>query len=216
MNKNIVLFVLFLLVGFSNFLYSAESSSQAPEYSSDSSAPHKPPVSYEQALHIWKTPEDINGWIAATFSYDMARAVKLSETQRAKNKQLAIYRPFEFFRFKTGVCVDLSRFGVETLNHIDPGSEPKYLMIEFDPIQVVGNTLRLHWLVSFERGGKHYFFADSKRPGHIAGPYNDTREFINEYALYRGRKIVSFRELESYQKKRRTKKKKRRKLSKSA
>ena len=103
------------------------------------------------------------------------------------------------------MCVDLSRFGVETLRRIDPQSDPKYLMIEFDPIQIAGNTLRFHWLVSFKRDGKTYFFADSKRPGHIAGPYNDAREFINEYAQYRGRKIVAFRELESYQKQRRTK-----------
>jgi hypothetical protein len=77
-------------------------------------------------------------------------------------------------------------------------------MIEFDPIQITGNTLRLHWLVSFKRNGKTYFFADSKRPGHIAGPYHDVREFINEYAQYRGRKIVAFREVESYQKQRRS------------
>jgi hypothetical protein len=77
-------------------------------------------------------------------------------------------------------------------------------MIEFDPIEIAGNTLRRHWLVSFKRDGKSYFFADSKRPGHIAGPYKDAREFIHEYAQYRGRKIVAFREVESYQKQRRT------------
>ncbi len=73
-------------------------------------------------------------------------------------------------------------------------------MIEFDPTQIAGNTLRLHWLVNFKRDGKSYFFADSKRPGLIAGPYNDAREFIGEYEQYRGRRIVTFRELESYQK----------------
>jgi hypothetical protein len=77
-------------------------------------------------------------------------------------------------------------------------------MIEFAPMQIAGNSLRLHWLVRFKRGGKTYFFADSKRPGHIAGPYNDTREFINDYEQYRGRKIVTFRELESYHKQQRT------------
>jgi hypothetical protein len=64
--------------------------------------------------------------------------------------------------------------------------------------------MRLHWLVSFKRNGKSYFFADSKRPGHIAGPYNETREFIDDYEQYRGRKVVAFRESESYQKQRRT------------
>jgi hypothetical protein len=62
----------------------------------------------------------------------------------------------------------------------------------------------LHWLVSFKRDSKTCFFADSKRPGHIAGPYNDTQAFINEYEQYRGRKIIAFRELASYQKQRRT------------
>ena len=76
-------------------------------------------------------------------------------------------------------------------------------MIEFAPATIAGNTLRLHWLVAFERDGGHYFFADSKRPGHIAGPYESTRDFVDEYAAYRGREVVAFRELDSYQRKQR-------------
>jgi hypothetical protein len=76
-------------------------------------------------------------------------------------------------------------------------------MIEFDPVQLEGNTLRLHWLVSFKRDGQTYFFADSKQPGYIAGPYSDTQVFINAYRHYRGRTIIAFRELPSYQKQRR-------------
>jgi hypothetical protein len=204
MFKRVVVFTLLFLVGCANVLHAAEPSSDAPEYPRDSTVLFKAADSYEHVLQIWKTPEDINAWIAANFSYDMERAVRLSETQRKDSKRLSIYHPSEFFNTKAGVCVDLSRFGVETLRRIDPQSDPKYLMIEFDPIQITGNTLRLHWLVSFKRNGKTYCFADSKRPGHIAGPYNDVREFINEYAQYRGRRIVTFRELESYQKKRRT------------
>jgi hypothetical protein len=203
MLKALMLFTLLSLASYPHILHSAEFSLDAPEYTRDSTVPFKTADSYEQVLHIWKTPEDINAWIAANFSYDMARAKRLSETQRTKNEQLLIYHPFEFFKTRAGVCVDLSCFGVETLRRIDPRSDPNYLMIEFDPIQIAGNTLRFHWLVSFKRNGKTYFFADSKRPGHIAGPYNDAREFINEYAQYRGRKIVAFRELESYQKQRR-------------
>lgn len=199
-----VLFVLFFLAGDFNLLDSAEPSINEPEYSLDSTMVFKTVGSYEQALQVWKTPEDINRWIAANFSYDMERGLRLSETQRARTERISIYDPSKFFDTQTGVCVDLSRFGVETLRRIDPGSDPKYLMIEFDPMQIRGNTLRLHWLVSFKRDGKTYFFADSKRPGYIAGPYSDAREFINEYAQYRGRKIVVFRELESYEKQRRT------------
>jgi hypothetical protein len=63
---------------------------------------------------------------------------------------------------------------------------------------------RMHWMAAFKRDGKHYFFADSKRPGHIAGPYASVQAFIAEYSAYRGRSIVAFRELESYQRKQRT------------
>jgi hypothetical protein len=204
MSKELVFFILLFLLGSANVLHPAEPSSDMPEYTRDSTALFKAADSYEHALHLWKTPEDISAWVAANFSYDVARATRLSETQRTKNVRFSIYTPSEFFATKAGVCVDLSRFAVETLRGIDPQSDPKYLMIEFEPIHINGNTLRLHWLVSFKRDGKTYFFADSKRPGHIAGPYNEMREFIHEYEQYRGRKIVAFREVESYQKQRRT------------
>ena len=121
-----------------------------------------------------------------------------------RKERFSIYRPSEFFDRKTGVCVDLARFAVETLKRIEPASNPKYVRIEFEPMRIEGNTHRFHWLVRFRRDGKTYFFADSKRPVHVAGPYRDTRLFIDAYEQYRGRKIVAFRELESYQKQRRT------------
>ena len=200
----VVLFVL-LLSSCPSSLHAADLFPDAPEYPSDPTVPFKAVGSYEEALQVWKAPEDINGWIAANFAYDTARALRLSETQRTKDGGIPIFTPAEVFATKTGVCVDLARFGVETLRRIDPASDPKYLMIEFDPMQISGNTLRLHWLASFRRDGKIYFFSDSKRPGYIAGPYNGAWDFINEYASYRGRKIVTFRELQSYQKQRRTK-----------
>jgi hypothetical protein len=202
MHKVLSLFGLVFLVSFGALLHGATPSDE-PEYARDPTVGFKAAGSYEEALQVWKTPEDINGWIAANFSYDRARALRLSETQRAKNMQISIHTPSEFFDAKTGVCVDLSRFGVETLRRIDPSSDPKYLMIEFDPMQIKGNMLRMHWLVSFKREGKIYFFADSKRPGHIAGPFKDMQAFITEYEQYRGRKIVAFREMDSYEKQRR-------------
>ena len=206
MAKRLILFLLLLQAGYANVIHSAESFSDAPEHMHYSPVVFKVAESYEHALQVWKTPEDINAWIATNFTYDMTRSMRLSETQRAKKEQFAIYNPMELFAAKTGVCVDLSRFAVETLKWINVQNDPKYLMIEFDPIQIKGNTLRRHWLASFKRDGKTYFFADSKRPGYIAGPYNDTKEFINEYEQYRGRKIIAFRELASYQKQRQTKK----------
>lgn len=151
MHKVLVWFAIFIMTGYANVLPSAVPYSDLPEYIHDPNIPFKTADSYEQALQIWKTPEDINAWIAANFSYDMARAMRFSETQRAKNEPFLIYQPAELFKTKAGVCIDLSRFGVETLRRIDPQSDPKYLMIEFNPIQIKGNTFRLHWLVSFKR-----------------------------------------------------------------
>jgi hypothetical protein len=157
-------------------------------------------ASYQDALHAWKTPEEINAWIASNFSYDMNRSMRLSETQVTRQGQPTIYPPSKLFDTKSGTCVDLSRFAVETLRVVDPQCDATYLMIEFNPITIDGNVLRRHWLVSFERDGQKYFFADSNRPGHIFGPFIATEEFIREYERDRGRRIVEFRQLESYQK----------------
>jgi len=159
--------------------------------------------SYAQVLQRWQSPEDVNAWIGANFSYDPPRALQLSETQRRHSGTPPILEPQDFYAAPQGVCVDLSRFAVETLRHIDPAAAAGYLMIEFAPVQLQGQTLRLHWLASFQRDGQHYFFADSERPGHIAGPYVSTQQFIADYAVYRGRQIVGHRELPSYQRQRR-------------
>lgn len=71
-------------------------------------------------------------------------------------------------------------------------------------MSIAGNTLRLHWLAAFRRDGKLYFLGDSKRPGHLTGPYASVDEFIADYAVYRNRPIVSHAVLESYQRKQRT------------
>jgi hypothetical protein len=204
MLRCLLFLILFFLTGFAGLVHSADSASDAPESPRDTTAVFKAADSYEQALQVWKTPEDISAWVSANFAYDTVRAMRLSETQRAKNNDFPIYTPSQFFATKGGVCVDLSRFGVETLKSIDPKSDPKYLMIEFAPMQVAGTMLRLHWLASFKREGQVYFFADSRCPGHIAGPYKDAAEFIRDYEQYRGRRILAFREVDSYQKQQRT------------
>jgi hypothetical protein len=154
--------------------------------------------SYAQAVQAWRTPEDLNAWIGAKFEYDVDRSMLLSETQRAQRPGPPIVPPAEFFAAPKGICVDLSRFAVETLRAVAPDLKAKYLMIEFDPAVIRGNTLRRHWVAVFERGGKHYFFADSKRPGHIAGPYASMRAYLDDYAKYRGREIVAFRETDTF------------------
>lgn len=182
----------------------ADPASDSPDLQWRPTTSFKDAASYADAIQVWATPEDINAWIGARFEYDASRAILLSETQRNQSAQLPIYPPNDFFVAPSGVCVDLARFAVETLQAIDPGTKPTYLMIEFAPVTIAGNTLRLHWLASFKRDGKYYFFADSKRPGRIAGPYDSTREFIDEYTKYRGREVIAFRELDSYQRKQRT------------
>ena len=181
----------------------ADRLSDAPEHPRDPAVAFKTADSYEAALSLWKSPEDVSAWIAGNFSYDMARAMRLSETERAASGGLAIHTPAELFASKSGVCVDLSRFGVEALRSVAPETAPRYLMIEFDPARIAGNVLRRHWVATFTRDGRTYVFADSKRPGHIAGPYADSGEFVREYEQYRGRRIVASRELDSYQKQRR-------------
>jgi hypothetical protein len=198
------LLILLVLTGCTHIPYAAGPAADTPEETRLTGVPFNTAESYEQALQAWKTPEEISAWIAANFSYETKRAIRLSETQRAKLGQPSIYTPQEVFALKAGVCLDLSRFAVETLKAIDPQCQPKYLMIEFTPIQLSGNELRWHWLVSFKREGQSYFFADSKRPGYIAGPYKDAQEFIHAYEQYRERRIVDFREVESYEKQRRT------------
>ena len=145
------------------------------------------------------TPQEVAEWIGAHFAYDSPRSIALSETQRSSGAGFSIHAPDAFFSKPRGVCVDLARFGVETLRSISPELEPAYLMIEFEPTLLGANLLRRHWVASFKRGGKHYFFADSKRPGHIAGPFATTSEFVAEYAHYRGRTILGFKERPTYQ-----------------
>jgi hypothetical protein len=204
MNKLRLFFIFIVIFSWTNVSQAANSLPDEPEFERNLSIPIQGVDSYSRALDLWKTAEDINGWIAGSFIYDKPRALKLSSNQRTKNRGIPVYNPSVFFESKTGVCVDLARFGVETLKIIDPNSDPKYLMIEFDPIQINSNTFRLHWLVSFKRDGMTYVFCDSKRPGYIAGPYKSTQEFIREYEQYRGRKILAYRELESYQKQRKS------------
>jgi hypothetical protein len=192
------------LAGCASVSIVADPASDAPEPRDRGGVLLKPAPSYDEALTSWQGAADVNDWIGARFEYDMARAMQLSETQRQKNGRIPILEPKEFFSAPSGVCVDLARFAVETLRVVDPEAMPAYVMIEFDPVAIAGNTLRRHWVVSFRRDGKYYFFADSKRPGHIAGPYENTQQFITEYARYRGRQIVSFREVESYERKART------------
>lgn len=175
----------------------ADPASDAPEGRTLATTPLRDAASYGEALARWRDASDVNAWIGAHFEYDMPRALQLSESQRERGLRLAIHAPAAFFGAPKGVCVDLSRFAVETLRRIDPASKPSYLMIEFAPVAIQGQVLRRHWVARFERDGQFYYFADSKRPGHVAGPYADDAAYLKDYADYRGRVIVAFRALQS-------------------
>lgn len=157
------------------------------------------PASYEEALSTWKTAEEIAAWVGPRFTYDTGRALQLSETERQNRGTPEIIAPAGLFERPTGTCLDLARFGVETLQRIDPESRPRYLMVAFEPLQLQGRTLRRHWLASFRRDGSVYVFADSKRPWLVAGPYESVDAFIREYERFRARAVVRFYETDSYQ-----------------
>lgn len=158
---------------------------------------------YETQLRGWQTPVQVHRWIAANFSYDRDRAIALSETQRSRGARFRIHDPASFLQRPAGICVDLSRFAVETLRRIAPTVQPKYLKIKFDPVRIKGNVLRLHWIASFRQQGKFYFFADSHYPGRLSGPYESVAAFIKTYQDARGRRIVSYQLVDSYRKQRR-------------
>lgn len=155
--------------------------------------------SYADAVRHWRRAEDLAAWAAQRFRFDAERALLFSSTQRRVGPPPTVAEPQEFFAEPAGICLDLARFAVETLRRIDPAAQARYLMIEFEPIVVDGHTLRLHWMASFRRDGQLFFFADSDRPGHVAGPYAGAQDFIAGYEAFRGRPVVRHLELDSLQ-----------------
>jgi hypothetical protein len=155
------------------------------------------PASYAHAVASWRTPEDIAAFAGQAFVYDRARAIALGESSRSDRSRPAIHAPEALYADPRGVCLDLARFGVETLNRIDPSLAARYLMLEFEPVVVEGTTLRRHWVGTFTRAGRTWIFADSRRPGHVAGPYESLDAFIVDYSTYRGRPVVAWRERDS-------------------
>ena len=184
----------------------------APDPLSDAPDPHYvragggvADIGYAELAQRWHRAEDINAWIGAHFEYDRERALALSESARARQAQrVAIIEPEAFYAAPRGVCVDLTRFAVSTLRRIDGGAQASYLMIEFEPVQVQGQWLRRHWMAAFRRDDAWWFFADSKRPGHLAGPYDTVAQFLDDYAAYRGRAVLSHRLLPSHERQMRT------------
>ena len=156
-------------------------------------------ISYETALKQWKTVTNVNNWIKENFRYSIERAKQLAENSPTREK-IGIYSPAELYQTKKGVCIDLTRFAVETINLLDTSKHIQYLMIEFEPIIIDGSIIKKHWMAVYQDSSGYYFLADSKRPGNIAGPYKNVDDFVTEYQTYRDRKIISWKVLLSYEK----------------
>jgi hypothetical protein len=120
MNKLSTIFIFTLIIGWSDVSHSGELLPDEPEAERDLSVHSQTVKSYNQALDIWKTAEDLKKWVSMSFVYGKARAIELSSDQREKNKGVSIYNPSELFGTNAAVCVDLARFGVETLKIIEP------------------------------------------------------------------------------------------------
>jgi hypothetical protein len=172
----------------------------APDPAFQRPATSDAPASYADALRQWQSAADINAWLGARFVYDRARALALSETARAAGPSPAVLEPEAFYAQTRGVCIDMARFAVTALRRLDPQAGAAYLMIEFAPVQVAGQVLRRHWLATYQHDGRHYFFADSKRPGHMAGPYESVAAFVADYGAYRGRAIVAYKVVHDHRK----------------
>ena len=105
MNKLSVLFMFLfiIIIGWSNVSHAQNSLPDEPEIERDLSLLYKAADSYSRALDLWKTAEDINKWIAASFIYDKARAIKLSSSQRTKKEGIAVLnKPSEWSESKAG------------------------------------------------------------------------------------------------------------------
>ena len=184
---------------------SAQELPDAPEARAHRPAlPSGAPKSYAEALAVWKDPEDIARFADAAFVYDRSRALALAEPSDSRAVRPAIHQPEAMYARPEGVCIDLARFGVETLNRLDASYAARYLMLEFEPVVIGGRTLRRHWIATFQRDGKLWFFADSRRPGHVAGPYDSVDAFVADYARYRARSIVAWREADGFARRTRT------------
>lgn len=171
--------------------------SDAPEKNTRKS--DKDTTQYLETIGRWKSIEHINQWIGQNFHYDMSRAIALG-SKRNEDPKTTIFTPEEFFKVKSGICVDLSRFAFETLKKVDPEVEAYYLMIDFEPIEIQGSIIRKHWVLAYKLKDQFYITADSKVPGTISGPYDTIQDFITGYEKFRERKIERFKLLNDYKK----------------
>ena len=110
MNKLTIIFIFIISLGWPYVSSSEEFLPDEPEIGCDLSVPYQAMDSYNQALGIWKTAEDINKWVARNFKYEKERAIKLSSNQKMKNTGIPIHNPI-FLKLKlafVSVLLDLA------------------------------------------------------------------------------------------------------------
>jgi len=130
-------------------------------------------------------------WVRDEFQYDLERALDLADDSPV-SAAAEIYTPRETFDARSGTCVDLCRFAVDTLRAIDPATPANYLMIEFEPLRIADRTLRRHWLAVGEYPLGLVVFADTKYPGEVSDPYPSLAVFVADYEVRRGRRVLGF------------------------
>ena len=164
---------------------------------------------FKRIVSKWKGAEEIVLWMSNNLKYNIARSVYIKNSAE-QIKKLTIqkkstshlineffsFRPQDLVSLKNGVCIDIASFGVAVLKNISPSLNPRLLKIKHEGIKADGITRVSHFLGTYEKDGKFFFFADSKQLNRHAGPFDNTADFVKYYEQFLGRKIKSYRHFE--------------------
>lgn len=163
---------------------------------------------FEKSVQGWHSIQDMNNWIGKYFVYDKVRMAKFGANVPASERG-QVYTSDQLLDGRSGVCFDLSRFVYEAISQMPMNPKVdnlKYTKINFDPAVINGATIRMHWMIEYQIGGKFYFTGDSRCPGRVYGPYDSVDKFKECYSAFRGRVINSIELVDSYKKKLSTRK----------
>lgn len=165
---------------------------------------------YNEALNKWKGAEDIVNWLSLNITYDVERSVYIkkladkikllvvqNEETNKYNNEFFSYRAQDFLAYKKGVCLDVARFGVSSLNKIDPNLNARFLKIKHVGIKKDGIIRVSHVMAIYKKQDEFFIFADSKKMDRHSGPYKDIHTFITIYEKFLGQKIKSYKVIDT-------------------
>ncbi len=158
---------------------------------------------FEKTVQGWDSIQDLNNWIGHYFEYDKVRMAQFGSNV-PDDKKGQVYTPDQLLDGRTGVCFDLSRFAYESIKHMPMNPKVEYLKyarINFEPKEINGAIIKMHWMVEYKINGKYYFTGDSRCPGRVYGPYDAVDKFQQCYSAFRGRTINSIQLVDTYKKK---------------